>query len=137
MPETTEHSACRAAYTARDLFDHRLGTFGHAYQAMAYTELYAENEKLRSALDGIRATAGRAWQLNCNPEVYGDIATLAELALASDDKRRECETCAGSGAQLCECDRGERVIYTCFSCSGRECVACGGSGEFRDSEATK
>src|SRR4051812_35789194 len=29
-----------------------------------------------------------------------------------------CSACAGTGAQLCECDRGERPAHNCWACSG-------------------
>lgn len=70
-------------------------------------------------------------------EMRGEIHRLKHQ-LASREQQApaeaviRCKACAGSGAQLCECDRGERPITTCFACSGCECAACGGSGQTRE-----
>lgn len=68
------------------------------------------------------------------PREQGDGGACLDTIMAAvqDEKGKPttgtCPACAGSGAQLCACDLGERTPLNCWSCSGRSCVACGGTG---------
>lgn len=93
--------------------------------------LRAENERLKTSL---ALFAERIERDRRQPDKI--LCYVLDMRRASDETPASCETCAGSGAQLCECDKGERPIQTCFSCSGRDCADCGGTGlASRDEEA--
>lgn len=68
VPDVTWKAVARATYdqavqimenppllgTMRDLFDHRLGTYGQAYETEGYVEVYKENERLQAEIERLK-----------------------------------------------------------------------------------
>lgn len=78
--------------TMRDLFDHRLGTYGQAYEIMNLVEAYAEIERLRQGLWDCAIAAGMDHDGDLTPAslAFPDIVDLAlrevrELRLECDE----------------------------------------------------
>lgn len=111
VPDTSWRALARATYdqaveimenpptlgTMRDLFDHRLGTYGQAYEVMNLGEAYAEIERLRQGLWDCAIASGMDHDGDLTPKHLAS-PDIVEVALREvRELRRDADEALGGG----------------------------------------